>query len=309
MLVLAAFLPALCAVALSWALTPITMRIAGACRAIDYPDPRKIHSSPIPRLGGVAVVLAAVTVWSVMLMLPAFKAAMMPDLALALGAGLIPVFAVSLIDDVRSIGAMPRFIAQIASAAIAVSFGVHLNPDLHLFGSTVHVGVLAIPLSMVWIVGVTNAFNLADGLDGLSAGLALISALSLSALDFMIGGPQLAALPLVLVGALIGFLPFNVYPARVFLGDAGAATLGFCLACFGLRSGSALSSGVAILVPVLVTGIPLLDTSVTIARRVVRRLSHGGGGIFQGDRDHLHHRLLRGLGHQRTVFLLYGIAA
>jgi UDP-GlcNAc:undecaprenyl-phosphate GlcNAc-1-phosphate transferase len=306
----AAFLPALFAIVVSWALTPVTMRLASACGAIDYPGPRKIHSCPIPRLGGVAVVLAAVTASSFMVLLPWFEGAMVRDLARALGVALVPLFVVSLIDDLRSLGPAPRLVTQIVSAMIAVRFGIHLNPDIHLFGSTVHLGILAIPISVVWIVGVTNAFNLADGLDGLSAGLALISALSLSALDFMIGGPQLAALPLVLVGSLIGFLPFNLYPARVFLGDAGAASLGFCLACFGLRSGAALSSGVAILVPVLVIGIPVLDTGVTIARRVVKRARQGGGGVFKPDRDHLHHRLLqKGLGHQNTVLLLYGIAA
>lgn len=304
------FLPALCAAALSWALTPITMRIASAYGAIDYPGPRKVHSYPVPRLGGVAVVLAAVTSWSVMLMTSPLEGMIAPDLALALGVGLVPLFIVSLADDLRSIGPTPRLLAQLASAAIAVSFGVHLNPDIHLFGATIHVGMLAVPISIAWIVGVTNAFNLADGLDGLSAGLALISALSLSALAFMSGGPQLAALPLVLVGALIGFLPFNLYPARVYLGDSGATALGFCLACFGLSSGSALSSGVAILVPVLVTGLPILDTMVTIARRLVKRVQQGRGGIFVPDRDHLHHRLLqRGLSHQNTVLLLYGIAA
>src|SRR5207249_2938471 len=117
------------------------------------------------------------------------------------------------------------------------------------------------------------------------------------------------ALPLVLVGALIGFLPFNLYPARVFLGDSGATAIGFCLACLGLRSGSALSSGMAILVPVLVMGVPLADTLVTVLRRAEHRLERRGGGMFQADRDHIHHRLLkRGIDHRRAVLLLYGVA-
>ena len=137
----AAFFPALLAVVVSWALTPVTMRLASACGAIDYPGPRKIHSCPIPRLGGVAVVLAAVTASSFIGLVPWFEDAMVRDLALALGVALIPLFVVSLIDDLRSLGPAPRLVTQIASAMIVVRFGIHLNPDIHLFGITVHLGV------------------------------------------------------------------------------------------------------------------------------------------------------------------------
>lgn len=303
-------LPALFAAVLSWLLTPVTMRLAKAYGAMDEPAPRKIHAQAVPRLGGVAVILAAVAAWSIMLTLSWFEGTMPPDLALGMGTGLLPLLAISLLDDIRGVPAIPRLLVQIASASIAVAFGIHLNPNIHLFGATVYIGVLAIPISIAWIVGVTNAFNLADGLDGLSAGLALISALSFSILGLVTGGPTFAALPLVLVGALVGFLPFNLHPARVFLGDVGAATIGFCLACLGLGSGKALTAGVAILVPVLVTGVPILDTLVAIARRMVRRPAGRGARIFQADADHIHHRLIQlGFGHRQAVLLLYGIAA
>ena len=250
-------LPAALAVAISWLLTPRTARLAAALGAIDQPGPRKLHTRPIPRLGGLAVITAAAISWSVLVFVPGFEEMFPPDFAFAIGAGLLPLVAISLVDDISGTGAIPRLLVQVLSAGIVIAFGVHVYPDVHLFGRTVHIGLLYIPISLLWIVGLTNAFNLSDGLDGLSAGLALISALSFSALGLMTGGPQLAALPLVLVGALIGFLPFNLYPARVFLVDSGATAIGFCLACLGLRSGSALSSGMAILVPVLVMGVPL----------------------------------------------------
>jgi len=302
--------PAAIAAVSSWTLTPLTALIATRLGAIDQPGGRKLHTRPIPRIGGVAVVAAAVMSGTILLVVPGFEETFPPNLAFAMLVGAFPIFTVSLFDDVSPVRAITRLGVQIISAIIVVVFGVHVYPDIHLFGTTFHIGILSIPITVLWIVGVTNAFNLADGLDGLSAGLALISAISFSALGMMTGGPKLAALPLVLVGALVGFLPFNLYPARVFLGDCGATAIGFWLACLGLRSGSALSSGVAILVPVLVLGVPIADTLVAVARRTVRSFSAGGHGLFIADRDHIHHRLLsRGLHHPRAVLFLYSVAS
>jgi UDP-GlcNAc:undecaprenyl-phosphate/decaprenyl-phosphate GlcNAc-1-phosphate transferase len=179
---------------------------------------------------------------------------------------------------------------------------------IHLFGNQLHIGWLAIPLSLVWIVALTNAFNLVDGLDGLSAGLALISAVSLGAISVVAHKPTMAIASFVVAAALLGFLPFNIHPARVFLGDTGATAVGFILACLALVGGSTLSAGMAILVPVLILGLPIADTVVTVVRRALRGGDQtGSNGMFDPDRDHFHHRLMSlGLNHKQAVFVLYG---
>jgi UDP-GlcNAc:undecaprenyl-phosphate GlcNAc-1-phosphate transferase len=301
--------PALLSGLLSFVLTPLARLTSVWLGVIDQPDPRKIHREPMPRLGGLAVLVAVGTVltagWFGLLgpfgRLPgAFARGM------ALGA--IPVIAISLYDDVRGVRARWKALAHLVGALIAVQLGVVLNPDIHILGEQFHIGVLAVPLSVLWIVGLTNAFNLVDGLDGLSAGLALISSVSLAAVYLIVGERGTASCVLVLAGALLGFLPFNAYPAKIFLGDMGAASVGFLLACFAVKGGATMSAGFAAVLPVLVLGLPIAETVISMARRLLRRAERGGIGVFEADRDHIHHRLLGiGLNHRRAVLFLYGI--
>lgn len=304
--ILSIALPGLLAFAVSWTATRVVTPVAWILGAIDYPGPRKVHTRPIPRLGGVAVVVACFVTWAVV---PA-QSGSEPSVRAGMLLGLVPVLAVAVFDDIRSVRPRWKFAWHLLGAIIAVSMGVHLEPDIHLFDRSIHLGVLTWPVSVMWIVGVTNAFNLADGLDGLSSGLALMSAVSFCGLQVLTSGPHSASTALAMVGALIGFLPYNLYPAKIFLGDTGATFAGFCLACLGIRSGLALPSGLAILVPLLVLGVPLAEAMLSIVRRIVRRIEHMGGGIFAADSDHIHHRLLAaGVDHHRAVLLLYGINA
>jgi UDP-GlcNAc:undecaprenyl-phosphate GlcNAc-1-phosphate transferase len=302
-------LPAVAAALLSFVLTPLAERIARAVGAIDVPDPRKVHLKPTPRMGGLAVIAAV----GAILGLSCAADWPMPrwatnELCAGLGLGILPILIVSIRDDIRPLRALPKFVAQAAGAAIAVWMGVSLGPTVHVFGQSVTLGIWAIPISVLWLVGVTNAFNLIDGLDGLSAGMALISAASLSGVFLLSGQKGMAAASLVLAGALIGFLPYNFYPARIFLGDTGSAAVGFCLACFSLRGGATLSAGFATLLPVLALGLPVAETLISIARRVVHRLEHSdANGVFEADRNHIHHRLLAlGIDHRKAVLILYG---
>ncbi|MGK2859771.1 MAG: hypothetical protein ACSLFQ_21445 [Thermoanaerobaculia bacterium] len=308
--VLALILPALAAALIAFGLTPLAMRLAGVLGAVDHPGPRKVHSTDIPRLGGLAVISSVAIVTGVL------WAARFPkvdfitgDLALGITLGLIPILAISIYDDLRPLPALPKALVQLAGAIVAVYFGIRLNPDIHIFSETLTLGWVAIPLSILWIVGVTNAFNLVDGLDGLSAGLALISTISLAGVSVLVGRFDIALIALILGGALLGFLPYNLHPARTFLGDSGATAIGFCLACLALRGGSTLTTGMAILAPLVVLGLPVAETLVSMARRIARRLFHlAGGGIFEADGEHIHHRLLKlGLNHRRAVMLLHGI--
>jgi len=223
---------------LSAVLTPPVRRLALRIGAIDRPEPRKVHRQPIPRLGGLAIVASAAITFVPLWWLALRDAATFPSgLSAGVGFGLLPILAISIRDDIRPLGSAPKFLAQTLGTVVAVAFGVCLAPTVHIFGQSVEIGFLAVPLSVVWLVGVTNAFNIVDGLDGLSAGLALISAGSLVSILAVAHQMPMAAAALVVAGAILGFLPYNLYPARIFLGDSGATAIGFALACFALKGG------------------------------------------------------------------------
>jgi UDP-GlcNAc:undecaprenyl-phosphate GlcNAc-1-phosphate transferase len=299
--------PAFTAAVFSYVLTPFAGRLALRIGAVDHPGPRKIHQHPIPRLGGIAVItavsLVAIASWFLMSLQQALPAAICLGVAL----GILPIIAVSLCDDIKPLRPGPKFAAHVLGACIAVAFGVCLNSVIHLFGHTITIGWLAYPLSVVWLVGMTNAFNIVDGLDGLSAGLALISAFALAVVFLLANESATAGAALLLAGGIAGFLPYNTFPARMFFGDTGATAVGFCLAAFAMRGGSTLSAGFAALLPAFILGLPIAETAISMARRLLRRVEQrDAGGVFQPDRDHMHHRLLAlGIEHPRAVFILY----
>lgn len=295
---------------LSFVLTPRVRPLALRIGAVDRPGPRKVHSTAVPRLGGLAVVASGAVVvallfWSALPQVDRIA----DNLALGLTLGLLPILACSVADDLRPLRALPKLAAHVAGAVIAVGCGIQLGEQVHLFSRTIDVGWLAIPISILWLVGITNAFNIVDGLDGLSAGLALVSAVSLAGAALFVGQSGLAMLALVLAGALAGFLPYNIYPARIFLGDTGSTAIGFALGCLALRGGSTLSSGLAILAPMMVLGLPIAETLVSMARRLVRGLRSGGRmEVFEADAQHFHHRLLAlGFDKRGAVLVLYGV--
>lgn len=306
---------------LAYGLTPLVRRTAIRLGAVDHPDARKVHLRQIPRLGGVAVAAAAGLTLALAALFDRFYAPFFQlDLARwgGLWLGMIPVVAAGVWDDIRPLKAVPKFALQGLGAGIAIWSGfliegIGLGPEYAL-----DLGALAYLVTLLWIVGVTNAFNLIDGLDGLAGGMALIAAAALAGITFLNGDTQTALLLAVLCGALLGFLPYNFHPARIFLGDSGSLVLGFVLSLVAIRSAQKGATFVAVLVPLLVLGIPLFDTLVAIARRFLRAVEGGlreGGGfrdrlaeVFQADRGHLHHVLLRkGFSHRGTVLILYGL--
>jgi len=304
--------PAALAALLSYLLTPLAGRLAARLGALDQPGPRKIHQRPIPRLGGLAVIASGVLVavaarWLAPWSLPAAQS----RLLLGLGLGLLPIVVVSVRDDIKPLRPGPKFVAHFAGAAAAVALGISLQADIHLFGQTVSIGWLAFPLSVVWLIGTTNAFNIVDGLDGLAAGLGFIAACGLCGVFLLVNQNYMAGSALVVAGAIAGFLPYNIFPARMFFGDTGATAIGFCLGAFALTGGATLSAGFAAILPVFVLGMPIAETLISMARRAVRRLEQrDAGGIFEADRNHIHHRLLTlGIDHPRAVLILYGAGA
>ncbi len=298
--------PTVLAAIVSYALTPMARRLAVRIGAIDQPGPRKIHSVATPRLGGLAVLISATFVFALIYWSGASKNHALPhDLLIAIGAGLIPIVLASIFDDIRPSRAAVKFAAHLLGASIAVALGIRLNPAIHFAGYQISIGWLAIPISIIWLAGITSAFNLIDGLDGLSAGLALISTASLVAVSVVTRNYGMAAGAGVLAGALLGFLPYNLYPAKVYLGDTGATFIGFFLGALTLSGGSTTSAGLAVTLPIVVLGVPLVDTLLSMVRRVMGGVK---GGVFAADRNHIHHRLLAlGLDHKRAVLFLYGV--
>lgn len=301
-------LVAVVAFALSLLLTPALRRLAHVVGATDQPNDRKMHTEVMPRLGGVAVVVSAAL--ALVLVPPAVQrlTGASPDLGdervwIALGLGGALIFGVGLWDDIRMLPAWVKLLVQIGAATVVVSQGIVMH-RFTLMGTTVELGWLAIPLTIAWLVGITNAFNLIDGLDGLAAGLGVIACATAATL-FIVRENAAGALPLLAVlGAAAGFLPYNFFPASIFLGDAGSLSLGFVLAVTSITGWQKGATAIAIGGPFLVLALPIFDTLASIARRLP-----DGARFFEADRRHLHHWLVAsGLSVRTAVLFLYAVA-
>lgn len=309
------------AMAVTWAVTPLVILAARRLGATDAPGERKIHREPMPRIGGVAVfagfvagmLFAAIATQS--LFVKASAGVYWRGLAFA-AFGLLVV---GLVDDIRGLSFRWKFAAQIVAAVAVWHWGFSVEVVSHPFGGTLDLGLLSLPVTLLWIVGITNAVNLIDGLDGLAAGIALITTSALAAIAYTGGRLGMTAVCVTLAGALIGFLRFNFNPARIFLGDSGSLFLGFVLAVVSVRSSQKGPTAVAILVPLLVLGLPLFDTGMAVVRRLYRLGTEGAktgrmlrhiasnmSEVFLPDRGHIHHQLLDvGLSHRTAVLTLY----
>ena len=303
-------------------MTPVIRNCALRLGAVDEPGGRKIHLIAVPRLGGVSVVLAVcMTVLAAHGLEGAFKGFVLDIEAwMPVFVGASIVFFSGLWDDLRPLPAWLKFIFQAAAACLTIWLGVRIES---VFGGPSSLGLFAVPLTFVWIVGLTNAFNLIDGLDGLAAGLGLIAAATSATIFFMGGGASDGLLLLILSGALVGFLVYNFHPASIFLGDSGSQIIGYVLAVTAITGSQKGATALPVVIPLLVFGLPIVDTLLSIARRALR--SHGlsqrrrvtmrdrilsAKHIFKGDRDHVHHRLLAmGFSHRSAVLMLYACAA
>lgn len=287
------------AVILAFALTPVAMRAAWRLDVVDRPDGRRIHERPIPLLGGVA-------------MLVAILLAVAPNLEIdrryaAILLGAILICLLGAIDDRFGVPPLWKFLGQIACAAIPVAVGVTIDSVTIPFiePSAVSFGIIAYPLTIAFIVAVANIVNLADGMDGLAAGVCAISALTFAVLALSLGRVSAAVLAAAIAGACLGFLPWNFNPARVFMGDSGALLLGFLLACVAVQGVMKTAAALALVFPLVVLLVPILDTSFVILKRV-----RGGRSIASADKSHFHHRLLRvGYSQRQAALLMYAWTA
>ena len=295
------------ALIVSAATMPFLVKVSRSFGAISEIGGRHIGKQPIGRLGGVGALLGILVALSIQNWLdPLFSTAWLQYQRQTIGLifGLILVATVGFWDDIRRLQAFPKLLAQVVAALICYAFGLRISGvDLPLL-EPFQLGWFGLPITVLWIVGIVNAVNLIDGLDGLAGGVLLFA----SIVNFMaaIGSGSIisAALMFSMGGAIIGFLLFNWHPAKIYLGDGGAYSLGFILAVSGLLAPvQKASTGIALLVPILALGLPVFDTLLTMFRRFISRR-----GIFTPDRGHLHHILLdAGISHRRVVVGLYSV--
>ncbi len=288
-------------------LTPWIRRLAPKLGAVDLPSGRRVNKRIIPRLGGIAIAVGFLSPLIGLLFFDnkiadLFREDLLKVLGLCVGA--VIICALGALDDWRGVRARHKLYVQIGVASFAYWCGFQIDA-VHLpFLGDLEMGIFAFPFTLFWIVGIINALNLIDGLDGLAGGLAF-SACVVNIVVGLVSGNLLATLlAIALAGALLGFLVFNFNPASIFMGDSGSMFLGYVLgvsALFGFKG----TTAIGLLVPILALGVPILDTLTAIARRVISRRP-----IFASDRHHFHHRLLElGLTHRRAVLSLYAISA
>jgi UDP-GlcNAc:undecaprenyl-phosphate GlcNAc-1-phosphate transferase len=298
--------------ALSSLLTPLVIRAASALHLYDAPDGvRRIHASPVPRLGGVAIYLAAAGVsipvlvygsslfWTAGIIAPN-EVRMLTGLLI----GSAILFVVGFVDDLRGLPPIVKFVAQLSAAIVAWYFGVRLGTIALGYGEGVRLGFIEVPLLLLWIIGVTNAYNFIDGLNGLAGGIAIVAFATGLVVSLALGHVGVIIPTVALIGALAGFMRYNFPKARIFLGDAGSLSIGFLLSVLLLKAAEAPGPKVMFAMPLLAVCVPLLDASLAVLRRWLRGVPLSGA-----DSRHIHHRLMAiGMSAQRTAIVLWVIA-
>ncbi len=292
----------LLATAVSFGTTPLVKRMAYKVGAIDVPkDNRRMHKVPIPRLGGLAIFLGFFL--SVLL----FAEISRETEGILIGAVMIVILGV--LDDILTLRALPKFLVQIAAAGVAVYYGNVIqyisNPILTSPAPYLDLGAWAVPVTIVWIVAITNAVNFIDGLDGLAVGVSAISSATLLVTAILVSEGNVAVMMGALLGACLGFIPYNMNPAKIFMGDTGSTFLGYILATLSIQGLFKLYAIISFAVPFLILGLPIFD----ICFAILRRLAHGQNPMH-ADRGHIHHRLIdMGFNQKQTVAIAYMMTA
>ena len=295
-------LAALVAFLVAYVMTPPVKSFAERVGAIDVPkDGRRVHDHPIPRMGGLAIFFGFVL--AVLLFVPVTTQVM----GLLLGAVIIAVMGA--VDDIVSLRPIVKLLGQILAAVVAIRCGIVFdtisNPNILSPETFISIGWLSVPLTLLWIVGCTNAVNLIDGLDGLAVGVSAISSLTMFVVSLYVADPMISIMLAALVGACLGFLPYNLNPAKIFMGDVGSQLLGFILATVSIMGLFKFHAIITLIVPVLALAVPLTDTIFAFCRRILH-----GQSPFKADRGHLHHRLLAmGMDQKQAVAVIYGMSA
>lgn len=281
--------------ALSYLATPRVIKLAWKIGAVEIPkDTRRVHKKPTPRLGGLAIFAAFTAVGLITLPLEQSSIRGM----LIGGAFLVLV---GVLDDIYGLPAKVKLLLQTVAAYILVAFGLKVEWVTNPFGGMFYLGNWSIPVTLFWVVGITNTLNFIDGLDGLAAGIAVIASVTMMLVDISLGQLNTTLVTALLAGAALGFLPYNFNPAKIFMGDTGAMFLGYILAAAAVDGAVKSATAIALIVPILALGLPIFDTAFAIVRRLIK-----GRPIMQADRGHIHHRLLDvGFSHRQAVIYMY----
>lgn len=302
----------------TFVLTPYTIKIAKKIGAVDIPkDERRMHNKPIPKFGGPAIIagflLATIYLCitsSIEGNLELFNAENYMFKLVGFLLGILVLSFVCFFDDIKGIHPLVKLAGQLVAASIVVAFGIRINNfNLPFFEGNIIIGeVFSIILTIGWLVGVTNAINLIDGLDGLSTGIAIISSVSLLIIFALNASPLIAIIMITsLVGALSGFLPFNFNPAKTFVGDIGSNFIGFTLAVVSILGVAKTATAFIVVLPIIVLGLPIFDTLSAIVRRLIKGKSLKA--VIQADKGHFHHKLIaKGFTQKEAVLILYGIS-
>ena len=292
----------LVAFVVSIALTPFVKRLAVKVGAVDVPgEARRVHDHPIPRMGGLAIFIGFVL--SLIFFVP------MSTKVLGLLVGSVIIAVMGGVDDIVSLNPWVKLAGQIVAALVSIRcglvFDVISNPNIFAEETYIEIGWLSIPLTMLWIVGCTNAVNLIDGLDGLAVGVSAISSMTMLIVSLFVSEPVVSIILAALTGACLGFMPYNLNPAKIFMGDVGSQLLGFVLSTASIMGLFKLHAIITFFVPLLALALPLADTIFAFFRRILH-----GQSPFKADKGHFHHRLLAmGLNQKQVVAVLYGISA
>lgn len=298
--------------ALAAILTPLVSRWSSAIGLVDAPGGRKVHPRSISRLGGVAVVAAATGALALAAAAHGSLVDLAPVTSLLFGGAL--VFVVGLADDVRPLSPWPRLAVEIMAAGVVMAGGL-LIERVTVLGATWDLGWLAWPVTAMWLVGLTNAFNLIDGLDGLAGGIAVIAGTTCAAILVVRGHTAEAMVLAALVGGALGFLIYNFEPATIFLGDGGSLLFGFLLAATAVAGWQKGATALATIVPLLIFALPIADAASALGRRLLARPADGRPSlsaairrIVEPDQGHIHHRLVAlGWSTRQVVLVLYAI--
>ncbi|MBC8590099.1 glycosyltransferase family 4 protein [Wansuia hejianensis] len=285
---------------ISLLMTPLVKKLAWKIGAVDIPkDGRRIHRKAMPLIGGLAIYIGVIITSIIYLPLDRFLISMI------IGSTIIVISGI--IDDIKELSPRLKLIFQLMSGLVLILGDVRIDFIRNPFSNNnllLDLKWLSIPITLFWCIGIINTFNLIDGLDGLAAGVAFISSFSLILVAGRYNYTNIIILSSIVAGACIGFLPFNFNPARIFMGDTGSLFLGFMLASISIEGVMKSVTAISIVVPIMILGIPIFDTTFAIIRRFL-----SGKSIMDADKGHLHHRLMnRGYGHRDTVLILYSIS-
>jgi len=313
------------AAGISFLITPLIERLAHKYKILDMPSERKIHKSPVPLLGGISIFIGFnAAIFLGFLLHNEYLANFVRTKWIPILIPEIIILFIGVYDDIKKVRAFQKFLFQVMAGSLVVifGFGIHIikNP---FTGNIMDLGGWSIPVTILWVVGITNALNLIDGLDGLAAGISFIVCFAVFGIAYIYQNVDIALVSLTLAGSILGFLKYNFHPARIFLGDSGSLLLGFLLSVLSIEGAHKGAIIIAVLAPLLVLGLPIMDTVLSMIRRILRPIRFGEPAngrrpglksilrklsIFTADDDHIHHRLLKlGFSQRKAVVLLYGV--